>query len=1143
MLFHTHGVEFDVDREGLAMGRMSGRFLVLVTALMTVAGLLTGSPVSGREATSDGDWIREREPSSPQVVRRAGADRFATAAAVSAARFDPGVSSVYVATGTSFPDALAGGPAAGLDGGPILLTLHGSLPGPTVDELERLEPQRVVVLGGTAVVSDHVERRLAEITGAPVDRLAGADRFETASVISADTFDPGVPTAYVATGSKFPDALAGGPVAADVGGPVLLTAKSTLPTTTAEELDRLNPQRIVVLGGAAAIEDGVVDALSGYTDGQVARRAGADRFATAVAVSRGRFETSDVAYLTTGLDFPDALTGTPAAVVNDAPLLLTPSDCIPGDVRGEIERVGAERVVVLGGTNAVGETAAALEPCSSSPLPTFEVDTSLEPLADAPDEQRGQISFEAIEDEHGTRVDLVADEVIVVGDQGVLDDFLDRWGGELIETVDPSDHGSDAPSQHRVRVDPSQGDPSGLPEDIRTIEPYVTAHHRASSEDALGLLAIAAAEVADGRRVAVNLVADEDGYIDGDITESENRNPFKWQHFDRSREPHTGVVDAWRALAKLGVTDPAASDRVPVAILDGGFAKELDSSSGSSLDPEWPPGTVGDTWDVKSPRSDSWHGTNVAQTAFGMTDNGRGAAGTGGPVAKGMMRQVGKPTGTALPKHLFRVIGQGARVANISISADLPATVAWSGDALETALFEARVRGTLVVASAGNDGKDLDEQDCFIACWEKQKTWPCEMNKVVCVGGTERQSLDRHKGSNYGDEVTLAGPYTNWVGPAPNQTTDKKYDFSGTSGSAPFVSGVAALVVAADPSLTAPQIEDVLHRAAESANDELHKSVRAYEAVVDVIGQEPADVTIDEPSPGTSVKGGERFEGVASVTTHGGGDPNLSWTFAGSDEGTGTAVSIDTTGIDPGTYPLELHVDDGPYDYTLSVDVTVTNVAPTMTIDSPDDGSTYYESSTIYLEATSDDPNEPGSTLSDSQVEWYRESLSGSRDSSPLATGHSAQITGSDLGVGDHRLVVVGDDGQATGEDSVEITVQNDPSDNVPPSVNILQPEDGEYKRIDDYHDGKGWATFTFEGEASDPEDGQPSGSSFHWTATSDDGHFIDLGTGAGPFEDELHTKAESYYVRTWTVELTVTDSDGAQTSETVEVHVQFSGT
>jgi putative cell wall-binding protein len=293
-------------------------------------------------------------PAAPslQVVRYAGADRYATAAAVSAASFAPGVPVAYIATGANFPDALAGGSAAGFKGGPVLLVGASGVPGSTAAELERLQPDEIVVLGGSSAVSDATFDELAAY--APdVRRLAGANRYETAAAISADTFAPGVPVAYVATGANFPDALAGTPVAGSLGGPMLLTAANELPSAIAAELDRLNPARIVILGATGAVSSSVASQLDAYTSGSVTRLSGADRYATAVAVSRASFTSADTVFVATGANFPDALAGGPVAAMQDVPLLLVPAATLPDVVRGELLRLSPSKVVVLGSTGVV----------------------------------------------------------------------------------------------------------------------------------------------------------------------------------------------------------------------------------------------------------------------------------------------------------------------------------------------------------------------------------------------------------------------------------------------------------------------------------------------------------------------------------------------------------------------------------------------------------------------------------------------------------------------------------------------------------------------------------------------------------------------------------------------------------------------
>ena len=288
------------------------------------------------------------------VTRIAGSDRYTTAAAISAATFAPGVPVAYIATGTKYPDALAGAVPGALAPGPVLLVSGSTIPHVVATELTRLAPGRIVILGGTSVVPSSVQTALAGYTTGTVTRIAGVDRYDTAAAISAATFAPDVPIAYVATGKKFPDALAGAVAAALGPGPMLLVPGEAIPPSVAAELGRLKPGRIVVLGGASVVSSGVQAALAGYTAGTVTRIAGIDRYATAAAISAAHFDPGvPVAYIATGDNYPDALSGAVAAALGPGPLLLVAGGTIPPVVATELTRLKPGRIVILGGVAVV----------------------------------------------------------------------------------------------------------------------------------------------------------------------------------------------------------------------------------------------------------------------------------------------------------------------------------------------------------------------------------------------------------------------------------------------------------------------------------------------------------------------------------------------------------------------------------------------------------------------------------------------------------------------------------------------------------------------------------------------------------------------------------------------------------------------
>ena len=270
----------------------------------------------------DGDGAGTR---CDDVDRLWGANRYGTAAAVSAAAFEE-ADEAFVALGTNFPDALVAAAAGGHMDAPVLLTRSDSLPAETIAELIRLDPQTVYVVGGTAVISPAVETVLAAY--APhVIRLSGADRYATSAAVSGAAF-PTATAAFIALGTNFPDALVAAAAAGHLHDPVLLTRPDHVPQATRDELNRLHPSEIYIIGGTAAISATVAHELAPYAP-TVTRIAGTDRYATAAAVADEVFSCFSRPLLAYGRNFPDALVAAAAGGHLDRPVLLVERDTIP----------------------------------------------------------------------------------------------------------------------------------------------------------------------------------------------------------------------------------------------------------------------------------------------------------------------------------------------------------------------------------------------------------------------------------------------------------------------------------------------------------------------------------------------------------------------------------------------------------------------------------------------------------------------------------------------------------------------------------------------------------------------------------------------------------------------------------------------
>ncbi|WP_052302376.1 cell wall-binding repeat-containing protein [Bacillus sp. SG-1] len=274
--------------------------------------------------------------------RFGGMNRYETAIEISREGWDS-ADTVMIARGDDFPDALAGAPLAyGLDA-PILLNHQDKLLPEVKAEMERLNARKVIILGGRSAISNETEQDIAA-AGFTVDRISGTDRFETAAKI-AERLSREEGTAIVANGRSFPDAMAIAPFAAQKGYPILLTEVDELPTATRGALSGIS--KTLVVGGEGVVNNVIFSQLANPE-----RYAGDNRFGTAADITE-RLLPSNKAFVATGYEFADALTGSVLAAKNGAALLLVKNSFITAETANAVEQAGINNFTILGGKNAI----------------------------------------------------------------------------------------------------------------------------------------------------------------------------------------------------------------------------------------------------------------------------------------------------------------------------------------------------------------------------------------------------------------------------------------------------------------------------------------------------------------------------------------------------------------------------------------------------------------------------------------------------------------------------------------------------------------------------------------------------------------------------------------------------------------------
>ena len=206
------------------------------------------------------------------VIRLAGKDRYATAAAVAAKLEElKGVPrQAFFASAVNYPDALAAGPTAAALGSPILyIRPDGTLDRSTQEYLSGHGDINAVILGGSAAVGGSAEKNLSRSGASSVKRIQGSDRYRTAIAV-AEAY-PGLTKGgmVAATGTAFPDALAGGALAAHCGGSVVLLPAEAGRNDILRHVGRCSPGQVFVLGGQKALSDTVTDSYFGFALPQV----------------------------------------------------------------------------------------------------------------------------------------------------------------------------------------------------------------------------------------------------------------------------------------------------------------------------------------------------------------------------------------------------------------------------------------------------------------------------------------------------------------------------------------------------------------------------------------------------------------------------------------------------------------------------------------------------------------------------------------------------------------------------------------------------------------------------------------------------------------------------------------------------------
>jgi len=823
-----------------------------------------------------------------------------------------------------------------------------------------------------------------------------------------------------------------------------------------------------------------------------------------------------------------------------------------------------------GGKASSDNNAVDNNPAVEVPL-TVKVDKTLTqnmPLKTLPAVNKGGLErpLATVIDEDGNKIQFVENELLITSDnKTAVDDFVKRWNGTLLKTIEMKNNGIEGiGDMYVVRINNSLADVSKLEDDLKALQPDTGAEISVSSDAAKALLAASASESRKGLSVGINWLGEGATIAGGHTTDeaaddmtitgdSFDNNAFSWNFMNAGSIQDIGVTEAWKLLDQQGLLTKG----IKLAVLDMGF----DPITNGDIDPNFVaisnvPGLrplyESNISSCSGGSSCPWHGTAVVNFAMGLLNNNKGAAGSAGPVAKPIMIYTMYDFVTSI-SALVEAKAAGAKIINMSYGIGVPAIFSWSVIPFNIATNAIRNSGVLLFAAAGNDNANVDKKRCVLGiCWEKKWYTPCENSGVICVGGLDYNSKNRAdyskgSGSNYGKKnVDIFAPYVLLSGAdlSSDHPTGSSHIVYGTSGSSPFTAGIAALIWTANPALSADQVADIMMRTAHtSPDDTVNRYVNAQAAVREALG---TSINITSPADATVFVRGRAVVFTAAESSLEHHNPVISWS-SNVDGNLGNGASISRNNLSVGDHIITATVtyDDG-FSRLDTISINIQNLIPEVTIDQPVKNTHFTLSENIVLQGTSFDGDAtPDFKLLDSQVHWTLNHIE-------VGNGHlPAAFTAASIGLavgGPYILKFKGTDGIETVQDAFPIYIDTDPID-LPPSVQINTPVSNT-KKLADTQDASGnwYKTFALTWSVSDPEDGAIRFDQLVWKDSLNGGPARPLNIDVTSLTIGLNT-IKNYSIKLFadgvkagvhTITLTFTDSAGNTRTSTVKVIVDI---
>ena len=216
--------------------------------------------IIGGEKSVDEGLKKELEKRNFKVDRLSGSDRYKTSAQIAAKLIGDKTTTLEIASGENYADALSLNNAAEKDKAPILLVRVNAIDKSVEDVIKSSKASLINIAGGEKSVSENTKANIKKISNATVNRMGGADRYETSILLAK--YSGAKEVVVVASGENFADALVAAPFSAKQKGAILLTNKEKLGQKAEQFIKDTKFNKSYVIGGEKSVSEDVINQLT-----------------------------------------------------------------------------------------------------------------------------------------------------------------------------------------------------------------------------------------------------------------------------------------------------------------------------------------------------------------------------------------------------------------------------------------------------------------------------------------------------------------------------------------------------------------------------------------------------------------------------------------------------------------------------------------------------------------------------------------------------------------------------------------------------------------------------------------------------------------------------------------------------------------